>query len=294
MASLSEQLTVYAFLREILNDDIDYTSIIAIITEFFKQGYAKYFDERLNKDFMKELRFGDIVRKLDDAIYVLNSANKLVYLGGYCQTGGLTEDMQINISIPLSICKGLSNAVSFYSKIHKNEAYPRSTDLFAVYAYIYLYISHDDEFIIDKLGGPLKPEYESIGYYARDHNFTHLTIEYTNDMSITLQSPDVERNNYKDVIKYHKIRLDKGNMTKIKVVCVGQWFSEMMHPIVPISILWEFRGNESWHACQYYVGPKNEETKMINEIKRVYKGKEIEISTVNVEESDLIDEEEDF
>ena len=91
MASLSEELTIYGFLRDMLNNGRDYMVIIATIAtiiEFCHQGYAKYFDERLNKEFIKEMRFGDIVRTLDghddmDFIKVLNKTNTLEYVGEY-------------------------------------------------------------------------------------------------------------------------------------------------------------------------------------------------------------------
>ena len=46
---------------------------------------------------------------------------------------------------------------------------------------VILSISHDDGFIINKLGGPLKLEYESITYYSMYIGAMDLAMEYTKD-----------------------------------------------------------------------------------------------------------------
>ena len=46
-----EQLAIYGYLRNILNDEIDYSMIFAVILLFYDQGYAKYFDENIDKDY---------------------------------------------------------------------------------------------------------------------------------------------------------------------------------------------------------------------------------------------------
>lgn len=251
MASSSEELTIYGFLREMLNNDRDYMVIIAIIIEFFHQGYAKYFDERLNKEFIKEMRFGDIVRTLDghddmDFIKVLNKTNTLEYVGEFYRND---NDIVVEIVIPLSICRELTNATLFFSKFDQNERYPTGT------SNMKLHISHDDGFIIDKLGGPLKSEYRSIEYSAVDHNFTYLTIEFMEDTYIDLYPDNIQRFNYEDIIKYHEIRLNKNNMIKIRVKYVGKGFHAYFEEegIVPISNLWEFVEGEVGSKRQYYI-----------------------------------------
>ena len=48
MRSMTEdlELTVYGYMRDMLNVDSDYTFIIDIITAYTKQAFAKYFQER--------------------------------------------------------------------------------------------------------------------------------------------------------------------------------------------------------------------------------------------------------
>ena len=157
-----------------------------------------------------------------------------------------------------------------------------------------LYINHNDGFIIDELGGPLQPEYESIHYHAYNHKFDRLTIEFGKDMKVEFYPEDLERYDYRDIIKYHKIRLDKNNMTKIQVISVGNYIKDFGFGITPISQLWEFRGGESGVNWQYYVGPKDEEKIMINKINEIYEDKEIEITIQNVKDSDLTKYEDDF
>ena len=162
MALQKEELAAYGYLRDILNDENDYDFILAIVIEYTKQGFARYFEEKVNDKFMQEMRFGDIVRKLDDEIMVLNKEQTLEN-AGYLDEDHPYED--ICVRIPASICNNLTNAVLFYSEFNKN--WP-STRAYSGEFELTLFISHDDQFIIDQFGGPLKAEYESIEHYSNE------------------------------------------------------------------------------------------------------------------------------
>ena len=174
-----EDLKIFGYLREIMNDDQDYSFMTSIIIEYYKQGFAKYFDEKVNKDFMKQIRFGDIVKRLNNDYMVLNEQKVLINAGYYNDS-----DEVADVTIPLSICEKLENAMEFYSKIHKCEAL--QWDEF----YLDLYIKYDDGFIINKLGGPLKPEYKSIRAQSENNHLLALRIEFSKDVSGTYKDYD--------------------------------------------------------------------------------------------------------
>ena len=83
MASRTQNLIIYGYLREILSDQRDYCLIIGIIIEYIKQGIARYYNEKFNKDFMKEMQFGDIAGTSNKDMMVLNEENKLENVGWY-------------------------------------------------------------------------------------------------------------------------------------------------------------------------------------------------------------------
>ena len=60
MALLRRKLLACGYLKEfeLLNDEADYKFIIAIIAKYFKREFAKYFEEKSNKKFLKEMQFG--------------------------------------------------------------------------------------------------------------------------------------------------------------------------------------------------------------------------------------------
>ena len=97
--AVEDLMKPYGYLREIMNDDQDYSSIIRIIIQYYEQGFARYFDENLNKDFMKQIKFGDIVKRLNNDYMVFNDKKLLINVGHY-ESGAECS----TFTIPLSIC----------------------------------------------------------------------------------------------------------------------------------------------------------------------------------------------
>ena len=59
--------------------------------------------------------------------------------------------------------------------------------------------------------------------------------------------------NYQDIIKFHEIRLDKNNMTKITVK------PEIFRKVPFVSNFWEYRDERFSASSQDYIGIKGEE-----------------------------------
>ena len=155
-----------------------------------------------------------------------------------------------------------------------------------IFKYISFAISHDDGFILEKWGGPLKPDYESIIYYSdnRSREFYLMEVNYTETKSKQFDEDDLQKWDYKDVIKFHEIRLGKNKMTKINVKCKG-WLKK----IAFVSNLWEWRDESYTKNSQDYVGPKEEESEMLNKITDFYanKDKDIKITIQEVQDRDM-------
>ena len=111
----------YGFLREVLNNRIDYASIVSIIIQYCQQGYAKYFDETIDKDYVHKMRFGDIVRikkaQHSGTYECLNFDGSMIDVGDDEISDDFNDILFIDIDIPFNICKNLDNAHSFYSKL---------------------------------------------------------------------------------------------------------------------------------------------------------------------------------
>ena len=280
---MSTELSTYGYLRDMLNDEQDYTFIIAIIIMYKEQGFARYFQETVNEEFMKEMEFGDLVTKSNGDIMVLNQHNELQKIGygekdKYNISDDNLVDIDVQIDIPPSICHRLTNAVSFYSKVNKYDSNIWGHQ--DIQLCFNLSLSHDDGFIIDSFGGPLKAEYESIEYYSEDGEFWCIIIGYTKTREKDFDEDDLKQWNHKDIIKFHEIRLDKKNMTKITVK--GKWLRKVRF----VSNLWEWKDGIKY---QDYVGPKDEEAAMINEITEFYVSKveEVDISIEEVTKRDV-------
>ena len=57
-ANITKMIT---FDLKYLGDDNDYHNIISILTSYHKRGFAAYFDEEIDKDYKKKMKFCDIV-----------------------------------------------------------------------------------------------------------------------------------------------------------------------------------------------------------------------------------------
>ena len=144
-------LAICGYLRDMNNDGYDYDFIFGIILLFLCQKFAKYYDESIDKDYKQKMKFGDILKTEEGKYLVLDKENEMREVGDYDYEqefeNGTPHEL-ITISIPFSICKHLERAVSFYSKFDKFRAFHRA------YKYdLILEIRHDDEWIVENLGG---------------------------------------------------------------------------------------------------------------------------------------------
>ena len=78
----------------------------------------------------------------------------------------------MRILIGLSICKELPTALSSYSKFDKRKEFECDNYILRIQ------ISHNDAFIIDNFGGPLKPEYDLFQFTIRNRDCGYLEIEF--------------------------------------------------------------------------------------------------------------------
>ena len=85
--SQQNEFKIYGYLRDVLNHEIDCHDIIKIIVEYYKQGFASFYDENADSYYdMKQIKFGDIVRTKMNAGYVskymvMNIKNELITVG---------------------------------------------------------------------------------------------------------------------------------------------------------------------------------------------------------------------
>ena len=105
-----EKLSVYGYLRDILSEQKDYDDIVLIIIFYHRQGFARYYDEVIDKDFKQKVRFGDVVKTKRGKYKVLDLNNKLKVI----KTSGIYLD------IPMSICQYLTDSMSYYSKLSEH------------------------------------------------------------------------------------------------------------------------------------------------------------------------------
>ena len=171
-----KSILICGYLRDIMQYENDYTDIMLIILSFCKQGFAKYFDENMDKDYKLQMRFGDILRTENDALMVLDINNEYQEIGlyqtyepGYYNSHGM--DVYIDMSIDLSICQHLDDAVLFYSKLQKEEVWDEADS-----TSIQLTVKHNDEWIIKHFDGALNPKYKSIKILLRDGEHFNVNI----------------------------------------------------------------------------------------------------------------------
>ena len=93
------RLAVCGHVRDILNKDQDYRFIISIIVEYIHQGFSKYFEEKSNKEYLKEMRCGDIVTCDDGQIMVMGKDNVLLNVGDFYEEE-IGEDEWAVLTLP--------------------------------------------------------------------------------------------------------------------------------------------------------------------------------------------------
>ena len=111
-----EKLSVYGFLRDVLPEQKDYDDIVLIIILYHRQGFAKYYDAKVDKDYKHRMRFGDILKTKKNKYKVLGLNNNMIAI----KANHTSWNGNIHLDVPLSICENLTDAISFYSKLNTN------------------------------------------------------------------------------------------------------------------------------------------------------------------------------
>ena len=174
-----QSLAVSGWAREMIfnnNEIYDYNDIITMIASFYSQGFANYFDETTYPDMncREQMKFGDVLRTKDKIYLVLDNNNELLEVGLEECMDDITDtegDYSIDIEIPLSICRHLPHAASFYSKIQW-----RSMKDGCVIRTVKFYITNDDDFVVEYLGDILDSKYQSIAIRFIDNKFIDFRI----------------------------------------------------------------------------------------------------------------------
>ena len=284
--SMIDQLIIYGYLRSIINDENDYSFILAIILSFYQQGFAKYYEEKFDKDYKQKMRFGDILRSKSNDYMVLNINNELQVIG--CRDGGGRYDVYIDIGIPYSICQYLSNAVSFYSKIHELKPFKQADDY-----QLKLHVKHNDEWIIKHFDGPLDPQYESICIYLDDGRFQNFGIVFVDGFREQWFNPIKRKISYKDIEKYYELRKDCNNLVKFGLVIPGEYLNDYVS-FDPGTNLWENRFCEYFEMFNLYsfIGPKSEKDQIVDKFKLLFGDKYANIVSIDeITETDYISSE---
>ena len=281
--SSKHQLIIYGYLRNILiENERDYSSILQVIMLFYHQGFAKYFDEKKDKDYRKKMKFGDIVKMDVDfhTFMILDASNELKKVGSArIDPYPISDDdpnakIYIHVSIPFSICAYLSNAISFYSKLLQVIPFKNAIEYQCSFT-----VKHNDEWILKHLNGPLNPEFTCIEIKLYDGNkkFDGIYVSFASLVEIYFDAEKYEFN-YQSINNYFEIRKDKNNLIKFKVSLRSEdkisdeiWYA--------VSVLWErtHKYNSKFvdapddiHLIIYFVGPKYEKNAMIDRFKGLY------------------------
>ena len=272
----TDQLIIYGYLRNIINAENDYSFILAIILLFYQQGFAKYYDENIVKDYKQKMRFGDLVKAKNNDIMVLNINHELVKVGSYSCEDEYDDDekeFDIYITIPLSICQHLVNAVSFYTVLSEMEI-SNACDEYR----FDLYVKHNDQWIIKHFDGPLDSDYEDIRIDHAHGKFDGVCITFFHNDHYSWShcfDPIKKKISHKDVKMFHELRKDKENLIKLKASLTYQQY-QLFGECEVVSTLWDFTCEHDYsygdtYVRLFYVGPKFERNKMISKLKGVYR-----------------------
>ena len=276
---VADELIISGYLRDMFNDDRDYSFIVAIIILFYQQGYAKYYDENIDKDYKQKMRFGDILMTKNDYM-VLDSNNKLQRIGEYYEDSDDDEpEAEIDITVPFSICQHLTDAVTFYSNLNQINSFKEAVDY-----YLHLEVKHDDKWLIKQLNGPLKPEYELITLrfdrmeiYSVDVRFKERCFKRFYTFHLAQRFHLSDKITAKDIDMYYKIRTDTTQLVKFRIsMCILREKWAYTRAPGALSVLWEknydYIDEDPLRPVRYvyYIGPLKEKNKMINELRSFY------------------------
>ena len=258
---------INGYLRDATCTTHDYHFIFLIIAAYHKQVYAKSYNPTIDKDYKQKIKFGDIVRK-DNEYYVVTQNQKLEFVGRYDIRSWRDS---VEIRIPFSICKHLSDAVLFYSKLSNDSSFKnkKRNDFL-----LSLDIKYNDKGLIKELGGQINAEYVKsiiIEYYNKSLDCITVRFVSNNERNF---SPRHYMVTYRDIDEFYEIRKDhKTNMVKLRVSSIN--IKKVWR--VTYSALWNY------HRCREYIdyiGPKIEMHKAIFHLWSLY-GDEFNFKIIN-------------
>ena len=77
-----EKLMIWGYLRDCISNENDYSFLILMVATYYHQGYAKYYDTRIDKEYEQKMKFGDIVR-FGEYFQVINLQQKKEKVGQF-------------------------------------------------------------------------------------------------------------------------------------------------------------------------------------------------------------------
>ena len=299
----NHQLKIYGYLRNILNDEQNYADIISIIIEYLKQGYGQFFESDIDKDYKARMKFGDVVKMRKDndddsdlesslademlCMMVLNLNNELVDAGWVewiTWEDKLEYDVWINI--PYTICKHLTNATSFYSKIGQHK-FVKDCDEYS----LRLNVRRDDIWIINHFQGALLRQHPAIQIQFNNHQFYQVEVKFGD--KCTKQFKTNDGFSYRDIEEFYESRLDKSKLNKIRVKYDDGEPRSWLSLLTPLPKLWSYHFGYDYPNYRWfdYIGPDNEQD-MMSKIAEYYGSimksrNDVTITSINVEDGDV-------
>ena len=253
------ELILAGYLRCLLpNDQNDYNFIISMINTYYHQGYVQYFDVNTDKDYKQKMKLGDIIKRPDKYLYVVDIRGHQKYCGRMDYNAQSKQHIN-NIEIPYSICSRFDNAVEFYNFDKKGR-----NDDDSKYN-LRLSVKHNDQWIINHFHGPLKHNYPGIIVHFLDNELLDVTINYSGTYEGVF-NPQKRSITSKDIEDYFEIRKNPANLVKIRII--DKTYNRLKACEV-YSNLWDVQVK---YKSVYidYIGPKFEKDKMIQKLKSIY------------------------
>ena len=285
-----QSLLAHGFLRNVLNTEQNYNDVFSIIILYHRQGFAKYYDAKIDTDYKGKMRFGDIV-KINNKYITLDVDEKFIEIGAMEETEEEVMwlrsdkfDGDIRLRIPFLICKHLTNAISYYSKFNENTTAVANNMNYLYSAHFN--VKHDDCWIIDKFGGPLNHTIKKIVVKFNQSKLPIVWINFGNKIAkyFHVQKFSIT---YKHIDGIYEMRQDKKDLVKIKVQAKSRsqfCFTNKMSLDDADSILWFSK--RSWpDFSYYYTGPTTERHIMMKKLSSFYSE---DIMIISVDDSDLL------
>eukprot|EP01084_Bolivina_argentea_P251237 421307_1 len=281
-----QKLVITGFCRnEIRNNNQDYSVIFGIILLYYHQGYAKYIKRKWNEKF--ESKLGDILHislaSGKESAFIVDENNQKL------------QSMQIKyyITIPYKICMKLDNCIEFYSKIMIANGNEISSNRWS------FYVKNDDEYVINRFGGPFNKQYRNIVMEFLDYKLMSFWITFNGIGTKQFNTFQFDYST-KDIDNFYRIRkgpYDKGSIRKASILTLliaitmttkinvlysnqGETLPNSNKPFY--SGMWEMSKRQNRSIT--FLGPEIEQNEMIQHIKKQYKKYKIQkISTDSID-----------